>query len=211
MDIKTTVLKLVDALGHQNFSVSEKLYKEGFLEDYSYLSGNKQKLYTAISKFNQKFVNYDHIKFDEFESDLRVLQQRVSEKMLFAWGYQSGSLCLIGMIYADNFSGKEIESLFSRLDDGITNVMRKHVGKVFNGENGGLYGTMMLIFSDSNKSRSFNSNIKKYYNSHFWKQTYVSTVTIDCDSETLTVGKAAMGMNWNGGLDMSTLRKDVFG
>lgn len=211
MDIRTAVLKIVDALGHQNFSVSEKLYKDGFLEDYSFLSGNKQKIYTAISKWNQKFVNYDHIKFDEFESDLRVLQQHVSEKMLFAWGYQSGSLCLVGIMYADNFSEKEIDSLFSRLDDGITNVMRKHVGRIFTDQKGGLYGTMMLLFSDSNKSNRINCNIKKYYNSHFWKQTYVSSVIVDCTSETLTVGKGVMGMNWHGGLDMPTFRKDIFG
>lgn len=210
MDTRKVVTNLINALRDQDFSFSESLFKDAFVERYNFQTGTKKMMLDMLQSINKHIVSYDHIDKSVFDQDFRRFQQSVDEKMLFSWGYKSGALCIIGIMFADNMSDSEIKSLFSRLDDGVTNIMRNHTGRVSGGNAGGTYGTMMLVFSDSNKAKRFNNSIRDYYNSHFWKSTYISAMSIDCSSQTLTQGKAPLGGNWSCGVDVSLLRDYLF-
>lgn len=208
MEIENVVKNLINALNKQEYSFSEVLYSDAFVESFNYLSGTKKKISAALQSMVK--ISYDHIDQNAFNRDLRFFQQEVDERMLFAWGYKSGCLSIVGIIYADDLSEGEIQDLFTRLDNGVTNIMRKHTGHVSGGNDGGTYGTMMLVFSDAKKAIKFNDSISKYYCSHFLKSTYNSTISIDCTSETITQGKASLGFKWRGGIDISALKNQLF-
>ena len=210
MDTKKVVTNLINALGNQEYSFSETLYSEAFVESFNYQTGAKKVVSDALNSINKHIVSYDHIDKVAFNKDLKRFQQDVDERMLFAWGYKSGNLSIVGIMYADNLSDNEIKSLFKRLDNGVTDIMRHHTGHVAGGNNGGTWATMMLVFADANKARKFNANIRDYYNSYFFKSTYISAVSVDCASETLTQGKAAFGASWQGGMDVSILKSQLF-
>lgn len=210
MELKKAVSNLINALSSQEYSFGEALYSDAFVESFNYQTGAKKAMSDALNSINKHIVSYDHIDKDAFDRDLHRFQQKVDERMLFGWGYKSGNLSIVGIMFADNLSDSDIKSLFNRLDDGVTNIMRHHTGHVAGGNDGGTWGTMMLVFADSNKARKFNARIREYYNSYFFKSTYISAISIDCTSETLTQGKAAFGANWQGGMDVSVLRSQLF-
>lgn len=210
MDTKKVVMNLINALGNQEYSFSEALYSDAFVEKFNYQTGAKKVVSDVLNSINKHVVSYNHIDKAAFDNDLRRFQLAVDEKMLFAWGYKSGNLSIVGIMFADNLNERDIKSLFNRLDNGVTNIMRHHTGHVAGGNNGGTWGTMMLVFEDANKAQKFNANIREYYNSYFFKSTYVSAVSIDCTSETLTQGKAAFGASWQGGMDVSILKRQLF-
>lgn len=210
MDTKTIVSKLIKSLGDQEYSFDDALYSGAFVEKFDYQTGAKKIISETLQSVNKHIVSYDHIDKDAFDRDIRRFQQNVDERMLIAWGYKSGALSIVGIMYADNLSTGEINSLFSKLDDGVTNIMKNHTGYVAGGNDGGTYGTMFLVFSDSNKARLFNNSIRDYYSSHFFKATYISAMCLDCASETLTQGKAAFGASWQGGMDVASLRRQLF-
>ena len=213
METKQLVLKLFDALSRQDYSLSEKVSSSIFSESYEHKGDTTKKIYNYLHEMDLKLgsVSYDHIDKSSFQRDLNKVQEYVSEEMLFAYGYKSGNLSIIGIIFADSLNDNDLRSIFSRLDESILNTMRKHVGHVYGGNNGGTWGTMMVVFSDSNKARHFNDNISTYYNSHFLKSCSVSSICIDCASNTLTQGKAALGLKWRAGLDIEAFRRDIFG
>lgn len=210
MDIKKVITNLVNALGNQEYSFNEALHSDAFIERYNFETGAKKVMLDTLQAINKHIVSYDHIDKRAFDSDFHRFQLSVEESMLFAWGYKSGSLCIIGIMYADNLSDGEIKALFSRFDDGVTNIMRNHTGRVSGGNNAGTYGTMMLVFSNPDKAKRFNNSIRDYYNSYFFKATYISSMSIDCSSKTLTQGKAPLGGDWKYGLDIPLLRSQLF-
>ena len=210
MDTKTMVSMLIKALDNQEYSFNDALYSGAFIERFDYQTGAKKIISETLQSVNKHIVSYEHIDKSSFDRDIRRFQQNVDERMLIAWGYKSGSLSIVGIMYADNLSDSEISKLFSKLDDGVTNIMRNHTGHVAGGNDGGTYGTMFLVFSDSNKASHFNNSIRDFYSSHFFKSTYISAMCLDCSSETLTQGKAAFGASWQGGMDVASLRRQLF-
>lgn len=211
MDITTTLTNLFGALRQQNFSFSETIDESSFSENADYLTDTKKAVAKALLSFNSLFVTYDNVDHEAFEHDLLLLKRYVGEDLITAWAFLSGSLSLNGIICnAAEIGEDRIKNIFSRFDDAVLNVIRRNVGQVFAGAQGALYGTLIWVFTDSQKAAKFNSKISNYYSSHFWKSTYVSSISIDCASETLTQGKAPMGAKWQGGMDISIIRKQLF-
>lgn len=210
MEITTIVTNLIKALQGQGYSFEDTLNAHAFVENLNYQSGMKRVTSNLLNSFNQKFISYDNINRSSFVKDYKSFQQNVDDRMLFTWAYKSAALSIVGIIHADDLSHNELKNIFAKLDDGVTNIMRKYVGQV-NGQDYGTYGTMLLIFSDSNKAKNFNASIRDYYSSHSFKSTYVSTITIDCSSEVLTQGKATVFFSkWQGGMDISDLKRRIF-
>lgn len=210
METKQVVLNLITALGDQGYSFSESLSSDAFVEGFDYQSGVKRKISETLQAFNKRIVSYEHIDHKAFDRDLRLFQESVDYRMLVGWGYKSGCLSIVGILFADKLSYGELRTIFSRLDDGVTNILRKHTGRVYGGEDGGTYGTMLLVFSDSSKANRFNEKIQEFYNSHFFKSTYTSSICIDCSAQSFTLGKAAMGLKWKGGMDTNALQSRLF-
>ena len=210
MNVKEVVIKFSRALERQEFNFEQKLFEEAFDSNYDYLTGTKKKVYSALHSINQSLVNYKSVDAKKFEADLNKFQQMTDPSMLFAWKYVFGSLFILGTIYADNLSDSDILALFNNFDKGITNVMRGNVAELSGSTKASILGTMVLLFSDPNKANRIANQINKYYNSHFWKYSYVSTFIIDCSSETLVQGKWNFGRKWTGGLEIPMLRKDLF-
>lgn len=210
MDVKSAILRLVNGLKHQDFNFSEKLFPEAFIEDYEYLTGTKKKVYVVLNKlFVEGTVSYEHVNKEEFQGDLERFQNSVDQRMLLSWGYKSGNLVIIGILYADSLSDNEKKSIFTRFDEALVKIMRKHVGRLAANTKGALYGTVMLVFKDPAKAQQFNPTINDYYNSYFWKKIYTSMMTLDSESMTLTQGKGPMGIKWHGAIDIKELRKSL--
>lgn len=212
METKEAIIRLIEALGKQNFTFSEKLHS-GVDDDWGYLEGASKGFVNAIKKYTYLIDgDYSNIDKQKFDADFAKFQQSVSDDMLFAWKYSAGSLVMVGIMYADNLNIQDIKSLFKRLDDGTTNIMRTHVGRnAINGEKASNYATMMLVFANKEKAEMFNTLIRDFYSSHFWKQTYVSTISVDFSSEVITQGKGTLGTKWNGDIDLKMVRKHLFG
>ena len=212
METKALVLKLIDAISNQDYSFSETISSSAFMENYGHKGETTQKVYNFLHNLDLKIgsVSYDHIDKAAFQRDLANAQRYVHESMLMAYGYKSGNLSIIGMLHADSLSNSEIQSIFNRLDDAVTNSLRQHTGHVYGGNNGATWGTLLLIFSDHEKAKYFNENIKNYYNYHFFKACCTSAMSIDCSNDSLTRGKAALG-SWRGGLDIEQLQKEIWG
>lgn len=211
MDIQTTVVKLVKALEHQQFSFNETLFKQTFkVDDYNYYSGTKKTIIKALSAFGDRFVSYSDVDSKKFNSYMTEFQKEVSEEMLISWKFSSGYFILTGAIYSDTMSDEDMRSLFARFDSGIVSKMRKNAGRLYGGAKAATYGTLIPIFMDENKVQKFNSVINDFYHNHFIKSTIVSCASIDCTNETLTQGKGPLGMKWQGGFDFKLLKKDLF-
>ena len=117
---------------------------------------------------------------------------------------------MVGIMYGDSLSEQELQGIFTRFDEGLAKNMRKYVGRnTIGATKMSTYGTMMLVFSDSAKAQRFNATIGNYFNSHFWKQVYASMMTLDSASMELTQGKGPMGLKWQGGIDVSLLKKSL--
>ena len=181
-------------------------------ENYEYKSEITQKIFNYLHKLDMKSgaVSYDHIDKAAFQRDLANAQKYVHESMLIAYGYKSGSLSIIGILHADSLSNSELQSIFNRLDDAVTNSLRQHTGHMYGGNNGATWGTLLLIFSNHENAKCFNDNINNFYSSHFFKSSYTSAMSIDCFNDSLTRGKAAFG-SWRGGLDIENLQKAIWG
>ena len=212
METKSLVLKLIDAIGNQDYSFSETISSSAFIENYGYKNEGTQKVFNYLHNLDMKIgaVSYDHIDKAAFQKDLAAVQRYVNENMLLAYGYKSGNLSIIGILHADSLSKSDIQSIFNRLDDSVTNVLRQHTGHVYGGQNGATWGTLLLIFSDPNKARSFNEDIRSFYNYHFFKTSCTSAMSIDCSNNLLTQGKGAFG-DWKGGLDIDSLKRHIWG
>lgn len=209
MEIKTMIQKLIEALEQQEFTFSEVLHS-GAIDNWSYLQGARKGFVKTLEKYTTLLdTDYSEIDKKKFDLDFAKLQKDTSKEMLYAWKYSAGSLIIVGIIFADNLTGSEIKSLFKRLDSGVTDMMRKHVGRN-NGAKQCVYATMMPVFADHDKAQKFNLMIRDFFSSHFWKQTYVSTISVNSDSETLIQGKSTLGSNWNGGIDLKLLRNYMF-
>ena len=211
MDVKTAILTLVGGLKHQDFNFSENLFPEAFVEDFEYLTGTKKKFYQVVNKlFVEGIVSFKHVKKEEFEADLERFQNVVDPRMLLTWSYKSGNLVMVGIMYGDSLSEQELQGIFTRFDEGLAKNMRKYVGRnTIGATKMSTYGTMMLVFSDSAKAQRFNATIGNYFNSHFWKQVYASMMSLDSASMELTQGKGPMGLKWQGGIDVSLLKKSL--
>lgn len=210
MDTRRVIVNLINSLQEQGYSFEEAITGISFQEDFNYLSGTKKKVANALQSFNSKFVSYDNIDKAAFVRDYKRFQQSVDDRMLFAWAYKSGLLSIVGIIDADDLHDSEFRSVFNKLDIGVTDIMRAHVAQL-NGQNYGIHGTMLLVFSNPNRASRFNESIQEYYNSHFTKSSYVSSISIDCKSEVLTQGKSGvLFCKWSGGMDISLLRKSIF-
>lgn len=209
MDIKKVITNLIKSLQDQGYSFEESLHASAFEESFGYQSGIKKMASNLLQSITKNLVSYDHIDKAAFVRDYKRFQQNIDDRMLFTYAYKSGALSIVGIIYADDLSINELKSIFNKLDDGVTNVMKAHVGQA-NGQDAGTYGTMLLVFENTNKARNFNSSIRNYFSSHFMASTYISTITVDCQSSTLTQGKAGLFGKWQGGMDVSTLKNKLF-
>ena len=212
MELQTAIQKLIEAFGQQNFTFAEKLHKNAVDENWNKFKGSTRAVFDLLERHTIIFdVDYSEIDKEKFDADLAKFQTDVSEEMLLAWKYVLGGLEFVGIIYADNLTDAELKSIFSHFDEGLVNTMRKYVGRSeLHGEKPGVMGTMMPIFSDAERAQSFNKNIRNYYNSHFWKKSYVSTISVDTTTETFTRGKHLFGLKWKGGIELDRLAGQVF-
>ena len=209
MNTIIVITNLIKSLQEQGFSFEESLHASSFNENFDYLSGTKKRVAEKLQSFNMNYVSYDNINKEAFVRDFNRFQHSVDDRMLFAWAYKRGILSIVGIIDADDLYDREYKSLFNKLDNGVTDIMRTHVAQL-NGQSYGIYGTMLMVFSDSNKARMFNGSIQEYYSSHFVKSSYVSSICINCASEELTQGKAGIFTKWTGGMDVSILKNKIF-
>lgn len=216
MDITRIATNLINALKNQGYSFEEYIHTDAYHENFSHQSGIKKLVSNALQSINKNIVSYNNIDRKSFEADYRRFQQAVDDQMLFSWAYKSGSLSIVGIIDASNLldaremNDSVLHTIFSRLDNGVTNIMRKYVGQL-NGQDLGTYGTMIVLFDNHSNAQYFNSIIRDFYSSHFMKSTYISAISIDCVSQTLTQGKAALfGAAWQGGMDISHIRQALF-
>ena len=212
MELQTAVQKLIEAFGQQNFTFAEKLHNNAVDENWNRFKGTTRAVFDALERHTIIFdVDYSEIDKEKFDADLAKFQTEVGEEMLLAWKYKFGALVFVGIIYADNMTDAELKSVFLRFDNGLVNTMRKYVGRFeLHGEKPGVTGTMMPIFSDTARSQSFNENIGNYYNSHFWKKSYVSTISVDTTTETFKRRKNMFGIKWHGDFELKRLAEYVF-
>lgn len=210
MEINKVVTNLIKALQSQGFSFEGSIHSGDFEKQYDYLTGAKKAAFSALESMTNHLVSYDEIDKKAFAADYNRFQKSVDDRVLFTWAYNSGTLSIVGILGADDLSDGEIRSIFQKLDIGVVNIMKAHVGKS-NGYDAGTYGTLLLVFEDQRKAQRFNANIRDYYESHSIQKTYVSTMSIDCKSEVLTRGKAPLlFFKWAGGIDVSSLKDNLF-
>ena len=204
MEVKQAVSRLIAGLEQQEYYFSDEIKSGMFVENYEYFSGAKKKIAKLVAKFNASTVTYGDWTKDEFDKALVEMNENLDDRMLLTWGFKSGSFTMIGIIFADNINESDLKAIFSKLDAEVLK-MRKFSGKGVQGNKLGTYATFMPVFGDSAKARSFNANIKKFYESHMLKGAYTSTISFDCADESVTVGKAALGLKWSGGIAVKEL------
>lgn len=129
------------------------------------------------------------------------------------WTYKYESLVLVGAIEADNLPIQQLYSIFRQFAAGVV-AMQKHTGKLYSAgilpTKLGVFATFLPIFDNPQRAAEFNTQIKNFYDAHFLKKIYTSTISIDCRNETLTQGKGTLGQKWKGGIIVSALRNTLF-
>lgn len=216
MDISRIVTNLIKALQTQGYSFEDYIHADAYNENFNYQSGIKKVASNIIQAVNNPIISYNNINKETFNADFLRFQQSVDDQMLFSWAYKSGALSIVGIIDGSDLldSRKMNDSIlftiFSRFDNGVTNIMRKYVGQA-NGQDLGTYGTMIVLFNDQANAQYFNLIIRDFYSSHFMKSTFISAISIDCVSQTLTQGKSGLfGAPWQGGIDVTNIKQTLF-
>ena len=210
-------MALIQSLKEQKFVFSKNLNEDSFT-DLSDVLTKGQSAAWGIAKFAleclmdeeiEVIASYDDVDKEAFDRDLKLVDD-LKEGLITSYAYLAGALSVSIILNADDMSDSEIMDLFKRFDKLIVNNIRHHAGRDANDNRLGTYGTIYFIFAESSKARRFNDNLlKKCYESHLIKSAYTSAVTIDCQSGTLTQGRAAFGLKWNGGGNCSMIKKKI--
>lgn len=192
------------------------------LSEQGYVFSNGVQLYYCnpdnLKQIEDKFV--EPLTLSRFQGDMYSIARELPEILLFPWRYiapkpifhsilgeTQGILSVVGIVPIQNLSQFDTNSVFNRFDDAVFKLLRKYP---WNNDNGVTYGTLMLLFVHSKDTQRFNGSIRKNYRAHIFKNTIISTISIDCEAETLTQGRAGLCFKWNGGIDVSRLKEHVF-
>lgn len=206
MDAKECIKRIIHVLGEQRY-----VFSKGLLLYCSNLDSLKQ--------IEEKFVY--PLNLNCFQGDMYSISQDLPDIVLFPWSYKAprpilrswlgetqGLLSVVGIMMISDLNQYNIKSVLNRFDNAMMNVLRKYP---LGDENKTTFGTLMCLFSHSEDAQMFNMSMRKFYCSHAFKNTFVSTISIDCEAETLTRGRAGIfSHKWHGGMDVSKLREDIF-
>lgn len=206
METIECIKRIVNSLGEQGFVFSKgiKIY---------YNDADRLKL------IEDRFVR--PLDLNRFQIDLYSISQNLPEIELFPWSYEAprpilrswlgetqGLLSVVGIMMIPDVNFCDIKAVLNRFDNAVMKVLRKYP---WGDENKATFGTLMCLFSHTEDAQRFNMSMRKYYCSHALKNTFVSTISIDCEAETLTQGRAGIfSHKWHGGMDVSKLRKNIF-
>lgn len=173
----------------------------------------------SLKQIEEKFV--EPLKLSRFQGDMYSVSQDLPEIVLFPWNYKpprpilrswlgetQGILSVVGIMMIPDLKQCDIKSVLTHFDNAVMKVLRKYP---WGDENKATFGTLMCLFSHTEDAQRFNMLMREYYYSHAFKNTFVSTISIDCEAETLTQGRAGIfSHKWHGGMDVSKLRENIF-
>ena len=206
METKECLKRIVNSLCEQGFVFSKgvKVY-----------ATNQALLQSNSEHFSEPFD------LNSFQGDMHWIAQHLPEVALFPWrckaprpifyhilGETQGLMSVVGIVLIPDLSQINIKSVFSRFDEVVLNMLRKY--NTCNSDNAVTFGTLLFLFEHSEDAQIFNSTIRKNYSAHAFKNTFISTISIDCETETLTQGRAGLCFKWNGGIDVPKLKENVF-
>ena len=206
METKECLIRIVNSLSEQGFVFSRgvKVY-----------SLDRDSLQSNSKHFSKPFD------LNCFQVDMHGIAQDLPEVALFPWrckapkpifhfvlGETQGLISVVGIVLIPDLSQINIKSVFSRFDEVVLNMLRKY--NPWNSDNGVTFGTLMFLFEHSEDAHIFNSTIRKNYSTHAYKNTFVSAISIDCETETLTQGRSGLCFKWNGGIDVPKLKEHIF-
>ena len=206
MEAIECIKRIVNSLGEQGFVFSKgiKIY---------YNDADRLKL------IEDRFVR--PLDLIRFQIDMYSISQNLPEIELFPWSYKAprpilrswlgetqGMLSVVGIMMIPDVNFCDIKAVLNQFDNAVMKVLRKYP---WGDENKATFGTLMCLFSHTEDAQRFNMSMRKYYCSHAFKNTFVSTISIDCEAETLTQGRAGIfSHKWHGGMDVSKLRENIF-
>lgn len=205
METKECLRRIVEALSEQGYVFSKGV------QLYYHNPDN-------LKQIEDKFV--EPLSLSRFQGDMCAIAQYLPEVLLFPWRYiapkpifhsilgeTQGLLSVVGIVLIPNLSQFDIESVLKHLDDVVLNELRKYPWR---NESKATFGTLMCLFCHTEDAQRFNQEMRKYYCSHAFKNTFVSTISIDCEAETLTQGRAGIfSHKWHGGMEVSKLREYI--
>ncbi len=206
METKECLKRIVYSLSEQGFVFSKDV--KVYAIDQALLQSNSEHF---LKPFD----------LNSFQGDMHGIAHHLPEVALFAWrckaprpifyhilGETQGLMSVVGIVLIPELSQIDIKSVFSRFDEVVFNMLRKY--NTCNSDNSVIFGTLMLLFEHSEDAQLFNSTIRKNYSARAFKNTFVSTISIDCEAETLMQGRAGLCFKWNGGIDVPKLKEHVF-
>lgn len=193
------------------------------LYDQGYVFSKGVKIYyndaDRLKSIEERFV--EPLNLSCFQGDMYSISQNLPEIILFPWSYKTprpilrswlgetqGLLSVVGIMLIPDLSKCDITAVLHRFDKAVMDLLRKYP---WSDDNKNTFGTLMCLFSHTEDAQQFNMSMRKYYCSHAFKNTFVSTISIDCEAETLTQGRAGIfSHKWHGGMDVSKLRENIF-
>lgn len=211
MEIQKTIERLIDGLAKQHFSFNEELTNTDLVKGFNEGLESDNVVFRTLWRFGQKLTSYDDIDKTKFDADIKRAQDIVGDQMLIGWKYSLSSLIVVGVIHADDLTSAQVKDCFDNLDRATVDVLRKNVAKGYSNTKGAVYCTFVPIFADSDKVKAFKEKIRSCFKSHFWKQTYSSTMCVDCVGESMVMGRGIVGKWKAPGFEWKKLEKDIFG
>ena len=206
METKECLRRIVNSLSEQGF-----VFSKGVIV----YSLDRESLQSNSEHFSKPFD------LNCFQGDMHGIAQHLPEVALIPWrckaprpifhsilGETQGLMSVVGIVLIPDLSYIDIKSVFNRFDEVVLNMLRKF--NPWNNDNGGTYGTLMLLFERSEDAQRYNSSIRNNYSAHISKNTIISAISIDCETETLTQGRSGLCFKWNGGIDVPKLKEHVF-
>lgn len=206
METKECLRKIVHSLSEQGFVFSKGV--KVYATDQALLQSNSE-------HFEEPF------NLNSFQGDMHGIAQHLPEVALFPWrcetprpifhsilGETQGLVSVVGVVQISDSDQIDIKSVFCRFDEVLMNMLRKY--NPWNNDNGGTYGTLMCLFEHSGDAQRFNGTIRKNYSAHAFKNTFVSTISIDLETGTLTQGRSGLCFKWDGEIDVPKLKEHIF-
>lgn len=206
MDPKECLKRIINILGEQGyvFSKGVQLY---------YCNPESLKL------IEEKFV--EPLNLSHFQGNMYSISQNLPDIVLFPWSYKAprpilhswlgetqGLLSVVGIMMIPDVNFCDIKAVLNRFDNAVMKVLRKYP---WGDENKATFGTLMCLFSHTEDAQRFNMLMREYYYSHAFKNAFVSTISIDCEAETLTQGRAGIfSHKWHGGIHIPKLKDGLF-
>ena len=206
MDAKECIKRIIHVLGEQRY-----VFSKGLQLYCSNLDSLKQ--------IEEKFV--DPLNLNCFQGDMYSISQDLPDIVLYPWSYKAprpilrswlgetqGLLSVVGIMMISDLNQCDITAILNRFDNAMMNVLRKYP---WGDENKVTFGTLLCIFSQTEDAQRFNMSMRNYYCSHVFKNTFVSTISIDCETEKLTQGRAGIfSHKWHGGIHIPKLKDGLF-